>query len=73
MEDVADRIAQAADRVGLDGLARIAFSGGLAFRSRLMRDLVTTRIGLPARVVDEDADALSGLARVARMTPGLPR
>ena len=69
MEDVADRIAHAAGMVGTAGMERIAFSGGLAFRSELMRDMVTQRIGLPARVVGEDADALSGLARVARMIP----
>jgi len=71
MEDVADRIALAAHEVGTRGLTRIAFSGGLAFRSALMREMVCDRVGLPARVVDEDADALTGLARISACVPGI--
>lgn len=71
MSDVADRIAAAASAVGTQGLSRLVFSGGLAYRSSLMREMVTHRVGLPARVVDEDADALTGLAHVATLVPHL--
>jgi hypothetical protein len=71
MEDVAARIGAAADAVGTHGAARTVFSGGLAYRSALMRDLVTQRVALPARVVSEDADALTGLAHVARLVTDL--
>jgi sugar (pentulose or hexulose) kinase len=64
MESVAKRIGEAADAVGAAGLSRIVFSGGVAFRSDLMRAEVADRIELPYRVVDEDADALTGLARI---------
>jgi sugar (pentulose or hexulose) kinase len=65
MEDVADRIAAAAHALGTEGLTGIAFSGGLVYRSALMRQLITDRLPLPARVVSEDADALTGLAHIA--------
>lgn len=71
MNDVAGRIAAAATAVGTQGLSRLVFSGGLAYRSSLMREMVTHRVGLPARVVDEDADALTGLAYVATLVPHL--
>ena len=70
MEDIADRITDAAEAIGARDLSRIAFSGGLAFRSDLMRRLITDRLGLPSRVVRKDADALAGLAVVAMTIEG---
>ena len=71
MEDVVSRIGDAASAIGMSGLTRVVLSGGVAYNSSLMRSLVSEKLTMPTRVVSEDADALIGLGKIAKLIPGM--
>jgi sugar (pentulose or hexulose) kinase len=52
------------------GLERIVFSGGLARRQPLLRDMITKRLDLPARFSPAEEEALFGLLVLARARSG---
>jgi len=67
LETMADNYKQCADRIDPSRHSqRVVFSGGLAQKSALLRQLIAQRLNLPVREAFHPEDALNGLLVLAR-------
>lgn len=71
LEQMARQYQSLAERLGIGSARRIAFSGGLASRSELLRNLIERRLNLPFRLAPSGEDALMGLCVLGRVISGL--
>ena len=60
----------AARTVAPEGWSKLVFSGGLAMKSRILREEITDRFGCPHRLSDQPEDALAGLLVMAKSIQG---
>ena len=73
-ESMAENYRSCAERLDADGVAeRIVFSGGVARRLDLLRDLTAARLALPARLSPHPEDTLLGLLVLALAYSGRAR